>query len=117
MPKPIPINHPCPKGSDSRFALLPIGMYCNKALQSAPIGSVIEFQTDWRKDKATLIRKCKIPVNSSVFTFMAKSIYGEYMRIKDLLERWESHAVIEGYGRDGVDREFALLIEVKIIEE
>ena len=117
MPKPIPIQHPCPKGSDSRFALLPIGMYCNKAIQTAPIGSIIEFQTDWRKDKATLVRKCKIPVNSSVFTFMAKSIYGDFTTIKSLLERWEAQSVIEGYGRDGVDKEFALLIEVKMIAE
>lgn len=117
MPKPIPINRPCPKGRDSRFALLPIGMYCNKAIQTAPIGSIIEFCTDWRRDKATLIRKCKIPVNSPVFTFLAKSIYGEYTRIKDLLERWENLSIIEGYGRGGVDKEFALLIEVKMCEE
>lgn len=86
-------------------------------LQKAPIGSVIEFQTEWRRDKATLIRKCKIPVNSSVFTFMAKSIYGEYTRIKDLLDRWEATAILEGVGAQGYSKDECLLIEVKMIEE
>ena len=116
MPKPIPINHPCPK-EGKPFAILPCGLYMNRDLQKAKPGDTILFCQDWRKDKAVLIRKCRIAVNSSVFTFMAKSIYGEYTTIKSLLEIWEAQSVIEGYGRDGVDKEFALLIEVKMVEE
>lgn len=117
MPKPIPIQHPCPKEPRTRLFLAPYGLYLNRDLQKANPGDTILFCQEWRKDKATLIRKCKIPVNSSAFTFMAKSIYGEYTRIKDLLAKWEAMAVLEGVGKDGFDRENALLIECRLEEE
>ena len=116
MPKPIFIQHGCPK-EGKPFAILPIGMYCNSGLQKANPGDTIIFCQDWRREKAVLVRHCRIAVNSSVFTFMAKSIYGEYTRIKDLLAKWEALSVVEGYGKEGYSKDECLLIECKLIEE
>lgn len=114
--KPIPILHPPPK-PDKPFALLAIGMYCNRELQNAKIGQIVEFWQDWRHDKRVLVRKCKVQIKSSVFTFLAQSIYGDRTRIVDMLAKWEAFAVNEGIGKDGFDRESCLLIEVRPVED
>lgn len=114
--KPIPILHPTPK-ADKPFAILPIGLFCNDKLQKAAPNSEICFWQDWRHDKRVLVRKCKVQIKSSVFTFLAQSIYGERTRIADMLAKWEAFAVNEGIGKSGFDREFALLIEVAPVEE
>ena len=87
MGKPINILHAIPKDGKP-FMLLPIGIYCNKELQNAAPGSLVELWQDWRHERRVLVRKCRIQINSSVFTFLAKSLYGERTRIADMLAKW-----------------------------
>lgn len=119
MPKSkIPhINHDLPRLAKHRLALVPIGLFMNRELQRAQIGDIVAFQTEWRIDRAILIRRCRIAVKSSIFAFMAKLIYGEHTRIDDIIRKWENLAILDGFGRDGIDREDCLLIEVKLLGE
>lgn len=117
MAKPINILHPIPKGGKTAFAIIPIGMYLNRPLQGAAPNSEICFWQDWRHDKRVLVRKCKIAVNSPVFTFLAKSIYGERMTITKLFEQWEAECINEGIGSAGFSRDEALVVEVENINE
>lgn len=114
--KPVQINSVAPKDIKP-YAILPFGLYCNIELQNAQIGDTVEFRVDWRRDKRRLVRKCKVEVQSGIFTFLMKSLYGERMTIAKLMERWEAWAVVEGIGAQGFSREEALLVEVKPIEE
>jgi len=116
MPKAIKIfNAQVPNGG--KYALLPIGMYCNKQLQKAEADSVVEFRDGWQREKRVLVRKCRVSVNSSVFDFLLKSIYGATMRWEDLRRRWEAWAVVEGIGKDGFSDSEVLLLEVKDYDE
>lgn len=108
--KPIPILHPTPK-ADKPFAILPIGLFCNDKLQKAAIGAVVEFWQDWRHDKRVLVRKCKVQIKSSVFTFLAQSIYGERTRIVDMQAKWREVYDVP------FDETECMLIEVKEIED
>ena len=112
MPKPVVIDGRPPKGHDTVMMLMPIGTYCNALIQKAENDSVIEFRDAWRRDKYILLRKCRVPVNSGVFEFLMKSIYGEGMRWKDLLKQWEAWAVVEGIGKRGFSDSEVLLVEV-----
>lgn len=116
MSKLINILHPTPKGGKTAFAIIPIGMYLNRPLQEAAPNSEICFWQDWRHDKRVLVRKCKVQIKSSVFTFLAQSIYGERMTIAKLFEQWEAWAVVEGIGSTGFSREEALVVEVSNLE-
>lgn len=116
MADPIRIQHPIPK-SDKPFAILPCGMYCNAKLKQAKPGDILQFYTGWRYDKAVLVRKCCLQVNSSVFSFMAKSIYGAHVTIKSMLQKWGAESIIEGCGVDGFSREECLMIEVSMVNE
>lgn len=117
MSRPIKIQHPTPKERNVAQVALPIGLYCNKALQTAKIGDVVQFQCEWRKDKRIITNICRFRINSPEFTFMLRSIYGENMTIAKLMERWEAWAVVEGIGAHGFSREEALVLEVSPIEE
>ena len=77
---------------------------------------MVIFQADWRQDKRRLVRKCKVSVQSSVFTFLMKSLYGERMTWTELSERWRAECVVEGLGRDAFSETEVLLIEVEEIE-
>lgn len=114
MPRPIKIQHPTPK-ADKPFAICPCGMYCNKALQKARIGDVVQFETEWRKDKRVITNICRFRINSPEFTFMLRSIYGENMNIAKLMERWEAWAIVEGIGKEGIDKEQCIIVEVEPI--
>lgn len=116
MAKPINILHPVPKGGKTAFAIIPIGMYLNRPLQDAAPNSEICFWQEWRHEKRVLVRKCKIAVNSPVFTFLAKSIYGERMTIAKLFEQWEAECINEGIGSAGFSRDEALVVEVSNLE-
>lgn len=39
------------------------------------------------------------------------------MTITKLFERWEAWAIVEGIGKDGIDREQCVIVGVKLIEE
>lgn len=102
----------CPKPLNAGFAIVPVGLYCNRELQNATINSVVEFQTSWRRDKRRIVQLCRFRINSPEFTFMLRSIYGERMTIAKLMERWEAWAVVEGIGRDGINKEHCIIVEV-----
>lgn len=110
--KKIKIMQSCPKPLNVGFAIVPIGLYCNRELQNATINSVVEFQTSWRKDKRVITNICRFRINSPEFTFMLRSIYGENMTIAKLMEKWEAWAVVEGIGKEGFDREQCIIVEV-----
>lgn len=116
MAKPIKIQHPTPK-ADKPYAILPIGLYCNAALQKAKPGQEVVFETEWRRDKRSIVQLCRFRINSPELTFMLRSIYGERMTIAKLMERWEAWAVVEGIGRDGIDKEQCIIVEVEPIKE
>lgn len=113
MRRAVKIYQLAPREMQTRFALVPYGMYLNKALQKAENGSVIEFRTDWRGDRFILLRKAAVKVNSSVFTLLLKSIYGEDATWRRLAEQWRARCVIEGLGKDAFDPESVLLVELK----
>jgi len=117
MPKPIIISGQQPKERNTTMVFVPIGMYCNKQLQKAEPDSVVEFRDGWQREKRVLVRKCKVNVNSSVFDFLLKSIYGATMRWEDLRRRWEAWAVVEGIGKDGFSDSEVLLLEVQDYDE
>lgn len=114
--RPIKIRHPTPK-AEKPYAILPIGLYCNAALQKAKPGQEVIFETEWRRDKRRIVQLCRFRINSPEFTFMLRSIYGESMSIAKLMERWEAWAVVEGIGASGIDHENCIILEVKPIEE
>lgn len=112
MPRPIKIQQPTPKPSTRGMAIIPVGLYCNKALQTAKIGDVVQFHCEWRKDKRIITNICRFRINSPEFTFMLRSIYGEGMTIAKLMEKWEAWAIVEGIGAAGIDHESCIIIEV-----
>lgn len=116
MSRPIKIQHPTPRERSVAQVALPIGMYCNKSLQTAKIGDEVQFHCEWRKDKRVITNICRFRINSPEFTFMLRSIYGENMTIAKLMERWEAWAVVEGIGKDGIDHENCIILEVSNLE-
>lgn len=116
MARPIKIQHPTPKERNVAQVILPIGLYCNKPLQTAKIGDVVQFCCEWRKDKRVITNICRFRINSPEFTFMLRSIYGENMTIAKLMERWEAWAVVEGIGKSGFSHDEAIIVEVSNLE-
>lgn len=112
MKRPINILHPYPKPVEIRRCLLPIGLYCNAELQKAEIGATVEFWQEWRHEKAVLAYKRVVRVNSAEFTDWLRLLYGENMSVSRMFERWEAECVREGIGKDGFDKESALLIGI-----
>lgn len=117
MAKPIKIQCAAPKSRNVVQVPIPVGLYCNKPLQTAKIGDVVQFHCEWRKDKRIITNICRFRINSPEFTFMLRSIYGERMTIARLIERWEAWAIVEGLGRNGFSREQCMVIEVSEITE
>lgn len=116
MPRPIKIQHPTPQTRSVAQAVLPIGMYCNKPLQTAKVGDVVQFQCEWRKDNRVITNICRFRINSPEFTFMLRSVYGENMTIAKLMERWEALAIVEGIGKSGFSHDEAIIVEVSNLE-
>lgn len=115
--RPIKIQCAAPKSRNVAQVPIPVGLYCNKSIQTAKIGDVVQFHCEWRKDKRVITNICRFRINSPEFTFMLRSIYGENMTISKLIERWEAWAVVEGIGKSGFSREQCMVIEVSEITE
>ena len=113
MKRPIKIYQLAPKEMQTSLCIVPYGRYLNAKLQKAENGSVLEFCVDWRRDKFVLIRRAKIAVNTSAFTLLLKSIYGEDATWQKLSEEWRAQCVIEGLGSKAFDEQNVLLLEVK----
>lgn len=116
MARPIKIQHPTPQTRSVAQAVLPIGMYCNKPLQTAKVGDVVQFQCEWRKDNRVITNICRFRINSPEFTFILRSVYGENMTIAKLMERWEALAIVEGIGKSGFSHDEAIIVEVSNLE-
>lgn len=99
------------------YMLLPFGMYCNKELQSAKKGDEILFQPNWEPEPRRLIRMCRVPVNSSFFVFIMKSLYGKFCRWEDLQKKWDAECLLEGLGHRAFNEREVLMIEVERYEE
>ena len=110
--RPIKIHQQVPRANAAEVAIVPIGLYCNTALQKARPGDAVCFQYEWRKDNRRIVQMCRFRINSPEFTFMLRSIYGENMTIAKLMEKWEAWAVVEGIGAAGIDHESCIIVEV-----
>ncbi len=113
MKRPIKICQLAPKSMQISFALVPYGKFLNTHLQKATAGAIIDFCVDWRRDRFILIRKCKLAVNSSVFTLLLKSIYGEDATWEKLYDEWRAQCVVEGLGKDAFGPDNVILLSVK----
>ena len=111
--RPIKIHQRVQRVSNAEVAIVPIGLYCNTALQKARPGDAVCFQYEWRKDNRRIVQMCRFRINSPEFTFMLRSIYGENMTIAKLMEKWEAWAIVEGIGKEGFSRDEALLLETR----
>lgn len=114
MAKTATIFHPVPTKA-IRLMVVPIGLFANKEIQNCEVGGVITFADTWRRTKFRLVRKCKLPVKSSAFNFVLKSLYGDTITYDRYMERWQGVAVSEGWGKDCFSDE-VLLIEIEMIE-
>lgn len=112
MNRPINIQHQTPQARSVAQVILPIGLYCNQALQKAKPGDWVLFESTCRRTDMRVVQLCRFRINSPEFTFMLRSIYGENMTIAKLMERWEAWAIVEGIGKDGIDHESCIIIEV-----
>lgn len=113
MKRPLKIYQLAPKEMQTSFVFAPYGRYLNTQLQKASAGAILDFIVDWRKDRFVLIRKAKLAVNSSVFSLLLKSIYGEDATWQKLSEEWRAQCIVEGLGSRAYDEQNVLLLEVK----
>lgn len=113
MKRPIKIHQLAPKEAQTRLVIVPYGLYLNKALQRCQNGSILEFVVDWRRDKFILIRKAKVSVNTSCFTLLLKSIYGEDATWQSVSEVWRAQCIVDDLGSHAYDEQNVLLLEVK----
>ena len=102
------LNTSVPKGN---LALIPVGLYLNQSLKKAKPGAVLSFEVAWRKDKRVLRQKVTVKINSPIFTFAMRAIYGQDARMADIIEQWRANCIIEGLGKNAFSDE-CLLIEV-----
>lgn len=113
MKRPIKIHQLAPKEAQTSLCIVPYGRYLNVQLQKASAGAIVDFIVDWRKDRFILIRKAKVAVNTSCFTLLLKSIYGEDATWQKLSEEWRANCIIDGLGKDAFSDSDVLLLEVK----
>lgn len=109
------VQHMAP-AREKPYAVLPVGMFCNRELQRAKPGDEVEFQTGWRREKRRIVQMCRFRVNSPEFAFMLRSIYGGNMTIARLFERWEAWAIVEGIGKEGFSRDEVMVVEAAPLE-
>lgn len=103
----------CKVASGKQMSLIPVGLYCNAVIEKAAPGSIIDFEEGWRKTRVIMTRKCKVAVNSSVFTFLLKSIYGDGMTWERISEDFTALCVNEGLGGQAFSDKEMLLVEYR----
>lgn len=109
-----PIKPICADAPKHGLSLVPCGFYLNKAMKNVKPGDVVVLGEAWRKQKRVLVRKCYIDLNTSIGNLIVKHIYGDNVRVKDIVGRWEAECVIEGCGNDAIGE--VLLIETRPYE-
>lgn len=113
MARAIVLNLQTPKAKNVSMFFAPIGMYINNKLLDAKEDTLLDFNDGWRKERKVLVRKCKIAVNSSLFDFLFKSIYGKDVNLEQFFERWEADCIVNGLGKGAFSRDEVLLLEVR----
>lgn len=112
MSKTVAVFHETPK-SAKPFAILPIGFNYNRELRGLRPGDLVEFFNGEGTETREFIRGCIIPIKSSVFTFMAKSIYGSWVTTAAIIRSWENRAIVLGHREDVFSHNECALIEIK----
>lgn len=112
MAKKITVNQPAPE-LGKPYAIIPMGMYLNTKIAKAQEGDIIEFQTEWRTDKRVFVRSCRVNIETSVFTFLLRSLLSGETSMKDLFKQWRSMCVMNGLGRNGFSVKEAYLVEIR----
>lgn len=97
--------------ASGRYALVPVGMFCNAGLRDAMAGDRVTFYEGWRQTCVAVVRMCMVDVNTAVMTFLTRSIYGERATAGSLMDEWTEQCRAENLGRDAFDRERVLLLE------
>lgn len=96
------------------YAILPCGRHYNQRVKELMRGDKVEFWTDWRHDTLRVLRACVLQIDSPVFTFIIKSLYGTGVSKEDILRRWVSTAIIQGVTQEGgISDEECVLVEVE----
>lgn len=99
-------------GGDGRFALLPVGKYCNDNISKAKYGERVRFVGEGKGSVFVIKRTCRVAVGSDYFRFMCHSIYG-HGSFTRLSEEWAALSARAGLGGASAysDRE-VLLVEL-----
>lgn len=112
MIKTVSVFHETPKSSKP-FAILPIGFNYNRELRELRPGDLVEFFSRNSTETREFVRGCIIPIKSSFFTFISKSVYGSWATREAIFRNWENRAIVLGHREDVFSREECVLIEVK----
>lgn len=112
MTKTVSVFHETPKPGKP-FAILPIGFNYNRELRGLRQGDLVEFFNSEGTETREFVCGCVIPIKSSFFTFMARSIYGSWVTTAAIIRNWENRAIVLGHRDDVFSRDECVLIEVK----
>lgn len=88
------------------FIMLPVGAYYNRDIQKARKGDFFQFCEN--ESKYRIVDICYMNLNCAVANVLCKYIYNRKMDI--VMNRWLANAVIEGNGRNAIDKNRCLLI-------
>lgn len=113
-PKTIPVAHTLNWNIDTNytFIFLPIGYAYNKHLNDARVGDSIKFV----KGKTRTIRDIGfIDIHSFLFRNLCWKRYG--CSAERVLRQWEVNARSEGYPKEAIDEDKAVMIWYKIDED
>lgn len=111
MGKRIEIFSNVPSGVH-KYVIVPVGVYFHKSLKDLKRGDSVYFNEGWRMVKMEYVGSCILKVNSPIFVFMMRSLYGDGMTIRGLFAHWSAVCINEGYGKNGFSRDEVMLIEV-----
>lgn len=103
-------------GGVHRYVIVPFGVYFHRQIREAKRGDEVWFNEGWRVVKMRYAWGCVVRVNSPVFMFFVRSLYGEGVTIGGLMRQWEAVSVNEGYGKRGFSRDEVMIVEVEEIK-
>lgn len=90
------------------WILLPFGIYYNRELQSARKGDILLF-SDGKRREIEYITPVKI--QSSFTDYFCYKTYRS--KLRNIIERWNGNAIMEGHTPEVIDKERCLLIFLK----
>lgn len=96
----------------SGLALCPTGLYVNAKLDKADKGTLLTFQTAWRKTQVLLVSKCRLNLNTAVGSFIIRYAFPN-KTLADLTAEWDAVAINEGYGKSAYSLDNVLLLHTR----